>query len=151
MSKKMKKFEKNIEVRWSDVDPNRHVRHSAYYEYGAHVRIRYFTECGFDSATMSQLNIGPILFKEECSFIKEIRPDDTISINVLKGEVSEDASRWILHHEIFNQKGEKSAHITIKGAWIDLNIRKLTSPPIELAKAIHELPLGDHYTYKKVL
>ncbi|MEL6356722.1 MAG: acyl-CoA thioesterase, partial [Bacteroidota bacterium] len=135
----MKIFEKQIEVRWSDCDANRHVRHSAYYDYGAHSRIRFFTEVGFDSGKLNELNVGPILFKEECSFIRELTSDDTITVNLLKGELSEDGSRWVLHHEIYNRHGEKSAHITIKGAWMDLKLRKLTIPPAEMAKAMHEL------------
>lgn len=145
----MKVFESNIEVRWSDCDPNRHVRHSAYYDYGAHVRIRFFIELGYTAAKLSKLNLGPILFKEECSFIKEIYPDDIITVNLLRGEISGDASRWVLHHEIVNQHGEKSAHITVKGAWMDLGIRKLTTPPAELAQAFLDLPKGEEYTYRK--
>ena len=143
----MKSFENTIEVRWQDGDANRHVRHSAYYDYGAHNRIRYFSEAGFDSKLMSALNIGPILFKEECNFIKEISLDDTIRVNLLKGEVSQDASRWILHHEIFNSNNEKCAHITIKGAWMDLTKRKLTTPPMELADALHQLFSGENYVH----
>ena len=142
-------FEKDIEIRWPDCDPNRHVRHSAYYDYGAHIRIRYFKEYGFDAVTLKRLNIGPILFKEECSFLKEIGIDDTIRINLLKGEISPDASRWVLHHEIFNHKAEKCAHITVKGAWMNLIRRKLTAPPAALAKTFHELPVGEYFTYKK--
>lgn len=144
----MKKFEKEIEVRWSDADSNRHVRHSVYYDYGAHVRIRFFAACGFDSRALNEIAVGPILFKEECSFIKEIRPDETIKVNILRGELSENGARWTLHHEIFNEDG-KCAHITISGAWMDLNIRKLTVPPIEIAKAMHQLPRGEYYTYRK--
>ena len=145
----MPNFERTIEVRWPDCDPNRHVRHSAYYDYGAHIRIRLFKENGYDAAKMKQLNMGPILFKEECSFLKEIGVDDTLKINMLKGEVSEDASRWVLHHEIFNQKGQKCAHITVKGAWIDLVKRKLTTPPEGMAKLFHDLPEGEYFSYKK--
>lgn len=145
----MKKFEKTIEIRWSDSDPNRHVRHSAYYDYGAFTRIRFFIESGFDSAKMNQLNIGPIIFKEECSFIRELHPDDTITINLLRGDINEDGSRWILHHEIFNSQGIKSAHLTIKGAWMDLIKRKLAIPPIEMKDAFLELPPGEAYVYKK--
>lgn len=142
------KFEKEIEVRWSDVDPNRHVRHSSYYEYGAHVRIRFFAENGFDAGKMKELKMGPVLFKEECSFIKEIQPDDTILINILKGDILPDCSKWTLHHEIFGQNG-KSAHITISGAWLDLDKRKLTVPPKELAELFHKLPEGEEYVYRK--
>lgn len=98
---------------------------------------------------MAKLKIGPILFKEECSFIREIRPDDVIRINLLKGVVAEDGSRWILHHEIFNQDDVKAAHITIKGAWIDTETRKLTAPPAGLAESVATLAVGEDYVYKK--
>lgn len=145
----MKYFQTKIDVRWADCDANRHVRHSAYYDYGAHARIRFFNEFGFSSKRMGELNIGPILFKEECSFIREIKPEDIITISVLKGELAPDASRWVLHHELFNQDGKKCAHITIKGAWMDLRLRKLTIPPEVVAKAFHELSEGEEYVYVK--
>ncbi|MGB3464271.1 MAG: acyl-CoA thioesterase [Cyclobacteriaceae bacterium] len=142
-------FEKVIEVRWADCDANRHVRHSAYYDYGAHCRIKFFTELGFDSKKLDQLNLGPILFKEECNFLRELRAEDTITVNLLKGKVAEDGSKWELHHEIFNGAGQKSAHITISGAWMDLQKRKLTNPPANLASKLHELPDGERYVYQK--
>lgn len=142
-------FEKKIEVRWSDVDQNRHVRHSAYYDFGAHVRIRFFSEMGYGGDKMNKLNIGPIIFKEQCSFIREISLDDTIIINLLKGEINEDASRWTLHHEILGLDRVKKAHLTIEGAWIDLHKRKLTVPPSPLAKAFNNLKEGQSYKYSK--
>ena len=145
----MKSFEKEIEIRWSDCDPNMHVRHSAYYEYGAHIRIKFFEACGYFAHTMSEMNIGPILFKEECNFIREIRPDETIRINLLKGDVSDDASRWTLHHELFNKNDEKTSQITVRGAWMNLSERRLTAPPNDLAQKFHALSEGKNYTYKK--
>lgn len=145
----MNNFEVKIDVRWSDVDANRHVRHSAYYDYGAHARIRFFQEIGFDSQKMQELSIGPILFKEECSFIKELRGEEAIIVNLLKGNMTEDVSRWELHHEIYNQDNLKCAHITIKGAWMDLTKRKLTIPPQDIVKHFHALPVGESYVYKK--
>lgn len=142
-------YEKTIEVRWSDCDSNQHVRHSAYYDYGAHVRIRFFSEMGYDAQQMNELQLGPILFKEECSFIREIRLDDVLRVRLSRGAVNADASRWVLHHEIFNQHDQKCAHITIKGAWMDLAQRKLTVPPQDLAQQIHALAQGEAYVYKK--
>ena len=146
----MSSFERQIEVRWADVDQNGHVRHSAYYDYGAHVRIAFFNAVGFPNTRMSGLKIGPILFKEECSFLREIRPDDVVTVNLLKGVVKEDGSRWTLHHEIFNQEGKKAAHITIQGAWLDLEGRKLSKPPQDLADAIQQLDKGEPFVYKKM-
>jgi acyl-CoA thioester hydrolase len=145
----MKVFEKKIEIKWADVDQNRHVRHSAYYDYGAFVRIKFMSEAGFGAYKMSELNIGPILFKEGCSFIKEVHPDDILRVNVLGGSMSEDGSRWTLYHELFNQNNEKVAHISAVGAWMDTEKRKLTTPPIELAKAFQSLTYGEEYVYKK--
>ncbi len=142
-------FENEIQVRWADVDQNRHVRHSAYYDYGAHCRIQYFKSIGLNSIQMAEQNIGPVIFNEACSFIKELHPDDRITINLRKGEISEDGSRWVLHHEIFNSKNEKSAHLTLKGAWMDLSKRKLTIPPKDVAVAMHALKKGEEYAYKK--
>lgn len=147
----MKTFEKIIEVKWADVDQNKHVRHSAYYDYGAFVRIKFISGSGFDANKMSNLQLGPILFKEECSFIREIHPDDTLRVNVLIGSTTEDGSRWILHHEIYNQHNNKVAHITAKGAWMDLEKRKLTTPPQKLADAFRNLPSGEDYVYQKAV
>jgi len=144
-----KSFESEIEIRWADCDSNKHVRHSAYYDFGAHCRIRFFTEIKFGSSKLEELNIGPILFKEECSFIRELHLDDTVKVSLLRGEMSDDGSRFEMHHELYNLKGDKSAYITIKGAWMNLKTRKLTVPPIELHNSLSELPLGDYYTYKK--
>lgn len=141
----MKPFEKIIHVRWSDVDQNRHVRHSAYYDYGAYARIRYIADAGYDTKQLEAQHIGPILFEEKCSFIREIKPEDTVKISVLKGQLAPDGSRWVLHHELFNQNDVKVAHITVKGAWMDIVKRKLTVPPAELAVAFDNLPQGEEY------
>ena len=145
----MNSFERVIEVRWSDVDQNGHVRHSAYYDYGADVRIAFFRAAGFPNTRMTAMNIGPILFKEECAFLREIRPDDRIRVNLQKGQINEDGSRWSLHHELFNQDDKKVAHISITGAWLDLAMRKLSTPPSDLAAAMYELPQGEAFVYKK--
>tara|TARA_R110002050_G_scaffold80768_1_gene172734 strand:+ start:48001 stop:48489 length:489 start_codon:yes stop_codon:yes gene_type:complete len=144
----MKSFEKTIEVRWSDVDQNRHVRHSAYYDYCAFTRVSFITSTGYDAHQLEKLAIGPILFKEECTFLRELLPDDVVTVNVLKGDMPADGSKWTIHHEIFNKQGKKSAHVTVHGAWIDLKLRKLAVPPLELAKAFYDLPQGEAYVHK---
>jgi acyl-CoA thioester hydrolase len=143
------KFEKEIEVRWADVDQNRHVRHSAYYDYGAHIRIACFTQAGYDAERMGQEGIGPILFHEECSFLKEIKSNDNVRINLLKGELHPDGLKFTLHHELFNAQGDKLAHITVKGAWMDLKRRKLCVPPQALKEAFEALDSGQRFVFKK--
>ncbi len=143
----MKKFEKQIEIRWSDVDQNRHVRHSAYYDFGTHLRGKFLEVKGYDVETMNKLEIGSVLFKEECTFIKELKANDTVMVNILNGTESNRAIKWKFHHEIFNQHGEKCAHVTVQGAWMNLSKRRITKPPKEMLSAIQDLPRGEDYVY----
>ena len=118
-------------TKWSDFDPNRHMRHTAYNEYAAEVRIRYFSEQKFSIEEFTKHNIGPILFTEETSFRKEIHLGENISVNLKLSALSRNNERWKIVHEVFNEAGKLSAVIKVYGAWIDLTKRKLTAPPKE--------------------
>jgi acyl-CoA thioester hydrolase len=122
-------FKVTFPTKWSDFDPNRHMRHTAYNEYAAEVRIRYFAEHHFSIEEFTKHNIGPVLFTEETSFRKEIHIGEDISVNIKLSGLSENNERWKIIHEVFNEVGELSAVIKVYGAWIDLTKRKLTVPP----------------------
>jgi len=118
-------------TKWSDFDPNRHMRHTAYNEYAAEVRIRYFSAQKFSIEEFTKHNIGPILFTEETSFRKEIHLGEDITVNLKLSGVSKNIERWKITHEVFNAAGKLAAVIKVYGAWIDLTKRKLTTPPKE--------------------
>jgi acyl-CoA thioester hydrolase len=118
-------------TKWSDFDPNRHMRHTAYNEYAAEVRVRYFAEQNFSINDFIKHNLGPILFTEETSFRKEIHLGENITVNIKLSGLSANNERWKITHEVFNEAGKLSAVIKVYGAWIDLTKRKLTVPPIE--------------------
>jgi len=118
-------------TKWSDFDPNRHMRHTAYNEYAAEVRIRYFAAQNFSIEEFTKHNIGPILFEEYVSFRKEIHLGENISVNLKISGLSKNNERWKLTHEVFNEEGQLSAIIKVYGAWLDLTKRKLTVPPKE--------------------
>ena len=140
-------YEQVIDVQWRDVDYNQHVRHSAYFDYAAQARIRFFQEAGYHMSRLGELGVGPILFHEECTFLREIKLEDTLKVVLRRGEMSATGDRWIFHHELINQHQKTVAHVSAKGAWMDLEQRKLTTPPQGLAIAIAELPLGSPYVY----
>ncbi|MCI2228987.1 thioesterase family protein [Polaribacter sp. MSW13] len=124
-------FQVTFPTKWSDFDPNRHMRHTAYNEYAAEVRVRYFKEQNFSIEEFTKHNIGPILFTEETSFRKEIHLGENISVNIKLSGLSENNERWKITHEVFNEAGKLAAVIKVYGAWIDLTKRKLTVPPKE--------------------
>jgi len=135
-----KPLRKEFEVQWSDLDPNRHMRHSAYNDYAAHMRLKIFEEAGINMKLMEELNIGPILFREETTFLREIGMEGNIILTVALSKSRADASRWSFHHEIFRPDGIKAAKITVDGAWLDLDKRKLAHPPKEVIDLMMSLP-----------
>jgi acyl-CoA thioester hydrolase len=141
----MTPFSKQISIRWSDLDPNFHVRHSVYYDFGAQHRIELLESLGLGLKVMQAQNFGPILFREECVFKKEIRLADSITINTWLAKCNADASRWTIQHE-FSSPEKTCAILTLDGAWIDTIKRKLLSPiPQMVIDVFNTLPKGEGY------
>jgi len=138
-------FEITFHTKWSDFDPNRHMRHTAYNDYAAEVRVRFFQEHGLSISEFAKLNIGPVLFKEETSFLKEIHIGENITVKMELEGVSKGIERWRFNHQIFNEKGKLSAEIKVYGAWIDLQKRKLTVPPAKFVKIFQDLPKTENF------
>jgi acyl-CoA thioester hydrolase len=143
----MEAFEKKLEIRWSDLDPNYHVRHSVYYDYGAYSRICFLNEHGITTTAMLAHNIGPILFREECVFKREIKFGDSIMINLKLDKALIDNSRWTMIHEIWINGDKLAAIITVDGAWLDTSLRKLAKPPHFFANAFEHIPKTDGFEY----
>ncbi len=136
----MKEFIKEVQVRWSDLDPNVHLRHSVYYDWGAYCRIAFFEEFKLSPEVMGRLQIGPILFREECLFRKEIRLGDKVSIDLQVVRAKRDYSRWTIQHIIKKNVDAIAAIITVEGAWLDVVRRKLGVPPQEVLDTFSEMP-----------
>ena len=141
----MNTFQKNIEIRWADLDPNFHVLHSKYYDFGAYCRMAFLVENGLTPAVMMKHHFGPIIFREECIFKREIVFGDTVTINVKIEKVSADFGRWTMVHEIYKNAETLAALVTIDGAWMDTVARKLTLPPQIVADLFDIAPKTDTF------
>lgn len=135
-----------VQIRWSDLDVNGHIRHSAYYDWGALCRIQFLQEHGLDVKTMQQLQIGPVIFREEAVFKKEIKLEDAIQINLKLLKARKDFSRWTMQHEIIKENNIATL-ITLDGAWISTALRKLTTPPGIVALAYENMPKSDTFEW----
>jgi acyl-CoA thioester hydrolase len=138
-------YSKNIQIRWADIDPNYHLRHSAYYDYGATVRMMFLNEHGLTMPKLREFNIGPVLLREEAIFRREIKLEDTISIDITLVKATADYSRWSFRHRIIKNDGTLAAVITIDAAWIDLVKRKLTVPDAFIQHIFDKLERGDDF------
>ncbi|MDQ6813781.1 MAG: acyl-CoA thioesterase [Bacteroidota bacterium] len=138
-------YSKPVEIRWSDLDPNFHVRHSVYYDFGAFVRVCCFTDLGLSTNVLMQHHLGPILFREECVFKREIHFKDEVVINMVLKQCTSSYSRWTIQHEIIKNGDIVSAIITVDGAWMDTAKRKLTVPPDFVIPVMDKMPRADDF------
>lgn len=138
-------YQVTFKTKWSDFDPNRHMRHTAYNDYAAEVRIRYFAYQNFSIDEFTKHNIGPILFEEYVSFRKEIHLGESIVVNLKIAALSANNERWRMTQEVFNEAGKLSAIIKVYGAWIDLTKRKLTTPPKEVKHLFSNTERTDNF------
>jgi acyl-CoA thioester hydrolase len=143
----MTNYSKTLEIRWSDLDPNFHVRHSIYYDFGAYVRMCFLIENGLTPTVLTQHHLGPILFREECVFKREIQFGDRVSINVVMKKASKNYSRWTMQHEVIKNTDTVSAIITVDGAWIDTVKRKLTVPSELVTPAFEQLSRAEDFEW----
>ena len=143
----MKKFSIPVQIRWADIDQNRHVVHSAYYDYGAMARIRFLSDMGLTTGKMAELGIGPVIFREEAVFRREISLEDSIEIDVEVSQAMPDYSRWTIMHHLIKAGGQLTAIITLDGAWIDLEKRKLTAPGEFVKKVFDDMPKSTEFQW----
>jgi acyl-CoA thioester hydrolase len=143
----MTEFSRKIQVRWSDLDPNFHVRHSIYYDWGAFVRIEFLNEHGLTYQVMQELKFGPILFREECVFRREVLSGDEIIMNLQLLRSKKDFSRWSIQHQLTKSDGTLCAVLTVDGAWMDVVRRKLSSPPEKVHEVFAEMPKGQPFEW----
>jgi len=143
----MESFTTKIQIRWSDLDPNAHLRHSVYYDWGALCRIDFLQSHGLTTGLMQELHFGPILFREECIFRKEIRLGDKVTIDVKLLKSRRDYSRWTFQHDIIKNEDILSAVLTVDGAWINTALRKLATPPPKVAEVFSQIPYDKDFQW----
>lgn len=138
-------FKVSFTTRWADFDANIHMRHTAYNDYAAEVRLRYFKKFGVTIQDFSLEKVGPILFEENTRFLKEIHMGEDISVNLKLLGLSSKGERWKIQHEVFNANGKLSAIITVYGAWLDLVKRKLTVPPAKFQNIFNTVERAENF------
>lgn len=125
-------YTKQFEIRWSDVDANRHLRNSAYIDYMSHTRMSFLMENGLDQKHLVTYNLGPVAFYEHMYYFKEVFPGKPVQVSLQLKGMSEDGMYFMFLHNFYDANGKNFAQCEMMGAWIDLDTRKLTSLPKEL-------------------
>jgi acyl-CoA thioester hydrolase len=127
------------------VDANRHLRHSAYADFAAQARVAMLGEIGLSVSLFEQLQIGPILFREELVYLREVQLNDMVQVSCELTRARPDGSRWSVRHELFRKDGVKAAVVSVDLAWIDIKQRRLTTLPDEWTSSFLKLPRSHDY------
>ncbi len=143
-------FSKNVEVRWSDLDPNFHLRHSVYYDLCAFTRVSFLESVGLSMHIFIENHFGPILFREECVFKREILFGDKLTISASLLKARKDYSRWTIVHEVWKNGDTLAAILTVDGAWIDTLKRKLYLPDEKIKAMFSEIPTHDGFEFEEM-
>lgn len=147
----MDKFFLEAKVLWAQVDANMHLRHSAYADFAAQARLEMLERLGMDIKVMQEVKIGPILFREETVYLREVLLGHSVSVTCLLSKCREDGSRWSFLQEIIRNDGVLAARVQVDGAWIDTLKRKLTAPPEAFRERfLKELPRTGDFVLEPV-
>jgi acyl-CoA thioester hydrolase len=109
--------------------------------------VEFLNEYGLTAEVMQQLQFGPILFREECVFRKEIKLGDVVTMNLKLIRSRKDYSRWSIHHQVLKNGETLCALITVDGAWMNVAERKLMSPPIQVIEVFSQMPKADTFEW----
>ncbi len=134
-----------VQIRWSDLDPNFHIKHAVYYEWGALCRMEFLRKNGIPLSKMQELEIGPILFREECIFKKEVKLENQVTIGLQLLKAKKDFSRWSVKHEIKKENEILAAVLSVDIAWMSRITRRLAVLPAEYLNAFENIPKADGF------
>ncbi|MGB0429253.1 MAG: acyl-CoA thioesterase [Bacteroidia bacterium] len=135
-------------VRWADVDANGHLRHSAYADFCAHARVEILENLGLGVNIMRKLAIGPILFREELIYKREIHLSEEIKIETFLSGGKNDGSRWAITHLMYRNNNELACTVNVEGAWMDLRKRKLGKLPEEYSNKLNKMPKTKNFSWQ---
>ena len=117
------------QVLWSQIDANRHLRHSAYADFCAQARSNMLNKLGLSLDQFAKNKIGPILFREELIYHREVKLDEYIKVTTQLHKFNTKNGRFSFRHQVIKSNGEIAAVVNVDGAWLDLTVRKLTTLP----------------------
>jgi|TARA_R110000751_G_scaffold304591_1_gene420167 acyl-CoA thioester hydrolase len=143
-------YTKQFEVRWNDIDANRHLANSAYINFMSHTRLSFMYENDFGQAEMSKNDLGPVVFYEHMYYFKEVFPGKPITVSLQLKGLSEDGRFFSFLHNFYDSNGINLARCEMMAGWIDLTTRKLRAIPEALLDSLQNLEkTKDFYTITK--
>ena len=138
-------YVKEFEIRWSDLDANRHVANSSYVDMLSETRMSFLREHGVTQQFFESHGIGPVIFSEEFFYISEIKANEKVSISLELLANSADGKYIKFAHCIFNAEKKLSVYSITFFGWFNLAERKLIEPPVEIKDLFDHMSKAEGY------
>lgn len=131
-------YHHKFEVRWNDLDANRHLANASYVEYCAQTRMAFMAKHRMGLRELNRWGIGPVILHERYSFFKEILMDTEVIVTLEIDGFSEDGSIYRFLHKFYLPDGTHCATAEAMGVWIDMMLRKSTTPPDDILEVLQQ-------------
>ena len=136
---------KEFEVRWNDLDANKHLGNSTYIEYMSHTRMSFLTEHGMGIDILANNDLGPIVLYEHIHYYKEVLSGKPIRVSLEMAGHTEDVRFVKFFHNFYDAEGRHLAHSEILFSFIKLSTRKLGILPKEFIGKFKSFPKSDNF------
>ena len=133
-------FRRIVPATWSDMDFNRHMGNAAYLNLCTTVRMMHFADHGVAMADFERLHVGPVVFRDEIEYFREVHLLENLSVSLSLLGSSNNGSHFKLRNEIWKANGTKAATLVSTGGWMNVTTRKLVVPPDAIKTALDALP-----------
>jgi len=128
-------FEITFRVRWNEMDANGHVNNMYYQSYFDEARSDMFTRAGMDLARMRIDGIGPVLYRVEFDYLRELKHPDEAVIRSWMEQVDE--CRGIIYQELSRASDGKSVcRAKIFGMFYDFRARQAIPFPADVLRGV---------------
>ena len=138
---------KRFEIRWRDLDANKHLGNSSYVDFMSHTRMSFFMEHNINLTDMDAYGIGPIVIHEHIYYFKEIRLGQTVDVSLEVIGMTEDARFVKIGHNFYDLNGKNLAYAEMLFSWIDLKTRRLAVVPEDILNSISSFPRSKDFSF----
>jgi acyl-CoA thioester hydrolase len=132
-------FTSSFRAGWGEMDYNGHMANTAYLDFAADARFRYFEACGFTAVDFERERIGPVVKRDVIEYRSEIRLQEEFTVALELAGISTDGSRFRLRNTFLKADDHIAAVVTTDAGWLSLERRRLTVPPQNLLSALDRL------------
>lgn len=141
----MEPFKQYFQVIWANLDPNAHMRHTAYNDYAAQVRVGLFDELNLPLQKLVAEGLGPVLFHEDTTFKSEVFMNEQITVDCAAVAFRKDLKVWKFRQQVWKQNGTLACTIIATGAFMSLKERKVIVPPREIIDMLEKIPKTEDF------